>query len=85
VGVLTVGAYTLAISVLAWAILKVTMGIRVSDEEEMEGLDMGEHGNLAYPDFRTASFGDTFEGVAKAASAIMPGPAHAVSRSPVGS
>jgi Amt family ammonium transporter len=27
------------------------VGIRVSAEEEMEGLDIGEHGNVAYPDF----------------------------------
>jgi Amt family ammonium transporter len=71
VGVLTVGVYTLAISLAAWAVLKATMGIRVSTEEEMEGLDMGEHGNLAYPDFRTASFGDTFHGVAPHASEAL--------------
>jgi ammonium transporter, Amt family len=84
VGVLTVGAYTLAISFAAWGILNVTMGIRVSEEEEMEGLDMGEHGNQAYPDFRTASFGDTLEGVAKAASAIVPGVSTAVVRGTAG-
>jgi Amt family ammonium transporter len=33
-------------------ILKVTMGIRVSKEEELEGLDIHEHGMDAYPDFR---------------------------------
>ena len=27
------------------------MGVRVSEEEELEGLDIGEHGNRAYPDF----------------------------------
>ncbi len=32
--------------------LKKTMGIRVSKEEEMEGLDLHEHGMDAYPDFR---------------------------------
>jgi Amt family ammonium transporter len=85
VGVLTVGAYTLAVSLAAWGILKVTMGIRVSEEEEMDGLDLGEHGNQAYPDFRTASFGDTFEGVAKAASAMVPGVSPAVARSTAGS
>jgi Amt family ammonium transporter len=30
------------------------MGLRVSAEEEMEGLDIGEHGNEAYPDFTPA-------------------------------
>jgi Amt family ammonium transporter len=31
------------------------MGIRVSEEEEFEGLDLGEHGNIAYPDFQPVS------------------------------
>ena len=30
------------------------MGLRVSAEEEIEGLDIGEHGNTAYPDFAQA-------------------------------
>jgi ammonium transporter, Amt family len=85
VGVATVGVYTLAVALIAWVLIKVTMGIRVSPEEEMEGLDMGEHGNLAYPDFRTATFGDTFEGVAKAASAVVGGVSPAVARSTAGS
>ncbi|MFN3560832.1 MAG: hypothetical protein ACK4XM_02855 [Chloroherpetonaceae bacterium] len=28
------------------------MGVRVSADEAQEGLDIGEHGNLAYPDFQ---------------------------------
>ena len=34
--------------------LKKTIGIRVSREEEIAGLDIGEHGNSAYPDFAPA-------------------------------
>ena len=34
--------------------IKMTMGLRVTAEEEIEGLDIGEHGSEAYPDFRTA-------------------------------
>lgn len=52
VGIVTVGVYTLAISLVAWVALKVTMGIRVTAEEEFEGLDVGEHGITAYPDFQ---------------------------------
>lgn len=52
-GILGVGAYTFIISFLAWGILKATMGIRVSLQEEIEGLDIGEHGNFAYPEFLT--------------------------------
>jgi ammonium transporter, Amt family len=83
VGVATVGAYTLGVSLLAWAIIKATMGIRVSPEEEMEGLDLGEHGNLAYPDFRTVTYGDTFEGVSRS-TAMAAGMAPAMVRSPAG-
>ena len=50
-----VGSVALFCSVSAFLIiftLKKTMGIRVSREEEIEGLDIHEHGMDAYPDFR---------------------------------
>jgi Amt family ammonium transporter len=51
-GVAAVGAFTFLGSLAVWSILKVLGGIRVSSEEEFEGLDIGEHGNEAYPDFQ---------------------------------
>jgi Amt family ammonium transporter len=51
VGVVAVGACTLLISFVAWGIVRGVMGLRVTADEEMEGLDIGEHGNVAYPDF----------------------------------
>jgi Amt family ammonium transporter len=54
-GVLTVGAFVFAATALVWFVLKKTMGIRVSPEEEIKGLDIGEHGNTAYPDFAILS------------------------------
>jgi len=51
VGVLSVAVYTFVISLIFWLILKATIGIRVSLKEEIEGLDIGEHGNSAYPEF----------------------------------
>lgn len=51
IGVIAVGAFTFAISFIVWKIIKATMGIRVSEKEEQEGLDLGEHGMEAYPDF----------------------------------
>lgn len=51
IGIIAVGAFVFAASALVWYILKKTIGIRVSREEEIAGLDIGEHGNLAYPDF----------------------------------
>jgi Amt family ammonium transporter len=50
-GVAAVAIFTLVVSAVAWWLLKATMGIRVSAQEEIEGLDIGEHGNSAYPDF----------------------------------
>lgn len=50
-GMLTVGAYVFLLSLVVWLVLKVTLGIRVSLQEEIQGLDIGEHGNYAYPEF----------------------------------
>jgi ammonium transporter, Amt family len=51
-GAVLVALFTLALSALAWYIIKAVVGIRVSREEELQGLDLGEHGNEAYPDFQ---------------------------------
>jgi ammonium transporter, Amt family len=53
-GVVAVGAFVLVTSAIAWYLIKMVMGIRVSLHEEIEGLDIGEHGNQAYPDFVTS-------------------------------
>lgn len=50
-GVLGVALFTFFVSLFFWGVLKYTMGIRVSLKEEVEGLDIGEHGNSAYPEF----------------------------------
>jgi Amt family ammonium transporter len=47
-GIAVVGVYTLAISVVFWLAVKAVMGLRVSNSEELEGLDIGEHGEVAY-------------------------------------
>jgi len=52
--VLGVGAFVFTVSIIGWWIIKQTVGLRVSREEELEGLDIGEHGNAAYPDFHPA-------------------------------
>ncbi|MGA1093400.1 MAG: hypothetical protein ACO3TM_04570 [Burkholderiaceae bacterium] len=38
-------------SLIVWGILKAIMGIRVSEEEEYEGVDLVECGQEAYPEF----------------------------------
>ena len=50
-GIVVVGIFTLISSAVVWFILKLVMGIRVSEEEEIAGLDMGELGMEAYPEF----------------------------------
>lgn len=50
-GIIAVGIFVFAGSSLVWFVLRQTVGIRVSAEEELQGLDVGEHGNIAYPDF----------------------------------
>jgi Amt family ammonium transporter len=52
-GVAATAVYVFAISIVAWVVLKYSTGIRVSLNEEIEGLDIGEHGNSAYPEFLT--------------------------------
>lgn len=51
IGIAACGAATFAMSFLIFAILKYTMGIRVSKEEEIYGLDVTEHGMEAYSNF----------------------------------
>jgi Amt family ammonium transporter len=53
IGVVTVGIFTFGISWIIWIILKSTIGIRVSREEELRGLDISEHGMEGYPDFQS--------------------------------
>ncbi len=47
-GTLAIGAFAFLFSFIVFGALKMIMGIRVSEEEEVEGLDVGEHGVPAY-------------------------------------
>jgi Amt family ammonium transporter len=51
IGILSVGGITVLLSTIFWLALKATLGIRVTQEEELEGLDIGEHGMEAYSGF----------------------------------
>ena len=55
IGIVSVGAFTFTVSLLLWTMLKFTVGIRVSDEEEELGLDKTEMGMEAYPEFGRGS------------------------------
>lgn len=52
VGILAYGAVCFPAALLIFFILKKTVGIRVSKEEELKGLDLGEHGQEAYHGFQ---------------------------------
>ncbi|WP_126452216.1 ammonium transporter [Sulfuriflexus mobilis] len=54
VGLLTILVWVFAVSFITWMVIKLIMGIRVSEEEEYEGVDLAECGMEAYPEF-TAS------------------------------
>ncbi len=54
IGLVTIFAWVFITSFIVWFILKATVGIRVSEEEEYEGVDLGECGLEAYPEFTTA-------------------------------
>lgn len=56
-GIVCIAGWTILCMLLLFTILKKTIGIRVSKEEEMEGLDSTEHGlESAYPDFQAANY-----------------------------
>jgi Amt family ammonium transporter len=56
-GIVATAVYVVIVSAICWTILKVTLGIRVTKEEEIGGLDHGEHGNEAYHGFVMAAEG----------------------------
>ncbi|HEV2292512.1 MAG TPA: ammonium transporter [Tepidisphaeraceae bacterium] len=66
IGVGVCGAAAFIGALVIFAILKFTAGIRVSAAEELEGLDIGEHGMEAYPGFVTTQVGITDELLAAA-------------------
>ncbi|VAW49695.1 Ammonium transporter [hydrothermal vent metagenome] len=51
-GIVVIFAWVFGTSLVLWSILKAIMGIRVSEEEEYEGVDQSECGMEAYPEFK---------------------------------
>jgi len=51
IGVISIGIFVSAISAVVWFVMKSTIGIRVSEEAELNGVDKAELGMDAYPDF----------------------------------
>lgn len=51
IGVLCVAGWVIITAGILFWVIKHTVGLRVSAEEELEGLDIGEHGAVSYPEF----------------------------------
>ncbi|WP_028466167.1 ammonium transporter [Nisaea denitrificans] len=51
IGIVAIGAFVLITSAVVWGVLKLTIGLRASEEEEFLGLDRAECGLEAYPEF----------------------------------
>jgi Amt family ammonium transporter len=56
IGVLAYAVWAVVLSFIVFGILKATMGLRVSKEVEIEGLDISEHGSIAYPGKRVREY-----------------------------
>jgi Amt family ammonium transporter len=63
---------------IMFKLIAKTIGLRVSPEEELEGLDLAEHGGNAYPDFEVSSYGGMVTG--SGPGAAKPQPALATSK-----
>jgi Amt family ammonium transporter len=50
-GIVVIGIFTFLSCLIVWAVLKYTVGIRVTEEEEYDGVDVREFGLHAYPEF----------------------------------
>ncbi|MGD9809236.1 MAG: ammonium transporter [Deferribacterales bacterium] len=55
VGAATIFVWVFVVSSIVWLVLKMTIGIRISEEEEFEGADISECGLEAYPEFTSSS------------------------------
>jgi Amt family ammonium transporter len=61
-GILACFVWTFAAAYVLFKVIDATMGLRVSPEEELEGLDATEHGGNAYPDFSTINHASGYSG-----------------------
>jgi Amt family ammonium transporter len=57
IGIIAIALWAFVTSFLIWTALKFTIGLRVPQKEEVDGLDIGEHGMEAYPGFVSSGEG----------------------------
>ena len=87
IGVAAIAAWTAVTAGVLFAAIKFTIGLRVDEHEEMDGLDIGEHGMSAYPDFSPAPGSGIFGGIGTTNSGPPPSaaPRPATEGGPAGS
>ncbi|MEL6604077.1 MAG: ammonium transporter [Cyanobacteria bacterium J06614_10] len=51
IGIVAIGLFTVVVTSILWVVIQSIVGIRVSSDEELKGLDIGEHGMEAYSGF----------------------------------
>ena len=51
IGIVSIGLFTVVTSAIVWFVIKLTIGLRPTEEEELAGLDKSECGMEAYPEF----------------------------------
>lgn len=71
-GLLAIGTTAFVAALILFMALKSTIGLRVAAEEELEGLDIGEHGMEAYPDFTSGSVLGAVAPLTETAPALQP-------------
>ena len=54
VGMLTIFVWVFTASLITWLVIKMVFGVRVSEDEEMAGVDISECGQEAYPEFTSS-------------------------------
>ena len=54
-GIIVIGIFTFVVSIAVFYIISITIGLRVSEEDEAKGLDSSELGMDAYPEFSKSS------------------------------
>jgi Amt family ammonium transporter len=55
-GIVSCFVWTFLTAFIVFKLIDLTIGLRVSEQEEMEGLDFSEHGGAAYPDFEVSTY-----------------------------
>jgi Amt family ammonium transporter len=72
-GILSIGGFTVVFSTIIWLILRATLGLRATPENEIQGLDITEHGMQAYSGFVKEAdvlTGSSISGVGSGASDV---------------